>query len=97
MNKEVSPATQTQIGSFTITSGIWLLIGFMDWNASQDCMYLFGLNSRNIRANAISGGGVNNCSIANITSETTTFQVYAYHAGSTVMTARCTINAVKIG
>lgn len=96
LTKEVVAAKETTIGSFSIQPGIWLIIGFMDWNANQNCVYSFILNGRNVRANAINGGGTMNASVIKI-SAATTIPVSAYHAGSGNMTARSRIHAIKLG
>lgn len=96
LTKEVPTKTQTDLGTFSVTSGVWLLIGFMDWSADQNCVYSFMLNGRNVRANAKNGGGTMNISIVK-NSVAITIPVTAYHAGSETMTARSRIYAIKLG
>ena len=96
LTKEIVAKKETDIGNFSVQPGIWLIIGFMDWSANQDCVYSFMLNGRNVRASAINGGGTMNVSIVK-SSAATTISVAAYHNGTQTMTARSNIYAIKLG
>ena len=96
LTKEIVTNKETDIGNFSVQPGTWLIIGFMDWNTNQNCVYSFMLNGRNVRASAINGGGTMNVSIVK-SSVATTIPVAAYHNGTQTMTARSRIYAIKLG
>ena len=96
LTKEIVADKETNIGNFSVQPGIWLIIGFMDWNTNQNCVYSFMLNGRNVRASAINGGGTMNVSIVK-SSAAITIPVAAYHSGTETMTARSRIYAIKLG
>lgn len=96
LTKEVVTKKQIDIGNFSVQPGTWLIIGFMDWNADQNCVYSFILNGRSARGNATNGGGLINVSIVK-SSAAITIPVAAYHSGTETMTARSRIYAIKLG
>ena len=83
-NIEVPSSSVIAVDTFTITKGVWLLCGYMQWNGSFNLQYNFQIGSNVVRANGTNGGGINNVVMLNVTSDTQTIDVRIYQpSGST--------------